>query len=111
MAFLGDDAELGVGGAIALVAAAAFDDLEEEAFAAGRTVELKILAVLVLVIGNARAFQVVEEVFFLLLFVWSGIAVGIRSGFTQGRCLRNGNGFRRCLMLERQQGPSFIPSL
>src|SRR5690606_32414272 len=51
-ALLGGDAELGVLGAVAFVAAAALDDLEEEALAEIAAVELEIFAGLVPVVKD-----------------------------------------------------------
>ena len=45
MPFLGGDAELGVGRAVALVTVPALDDLEEEALAVRSAVELEELAI------------------------------------------------------------------
>ena len=62
VALLGGDAERGVRGAVAAVAAAALDDLEEEALAEVRAVELEILAVLVAVVEDVQRPQPVGEV-------------------------------------------------
>ena len=55
------DAELGVGGAIAPVAAPALDDLEKEAFAVIRAVKLKVLAIVIPVVEDIGGLQPAEE--------------------------------------------------
>jgi len=55
------DAEDGVRRAIAAIAAA-LDDLEEEAFAIGRAVELEIFAMLVAIVENIMCLQALGEI-------------------------------------------------